>query len=256
MFGNIFKKDQEWTTQGQTGAPQQGLSSSPTATPQASSAFSNTPPADPPIQQSAPMDSSMQQPSPANQSQQPMDASATPASSVGSDVPQDVIPQTQGPMDSTPSAQQYGTDAGAPQGSAPSDNQQANGSAPSQPGSPDGSQGSDMQALSHLDPRAAQCLTKSQEETRRIKQQSIEPEQLLLGLLYDQQVYNMLGEMSADGGQISKELQTDEKMGTYQGQPVLSKIALEVFDQAYRDAKMRGANFVSPEDVSTISSET
>jgi ATP-dependent Clp protease ATP-binding subunit ClpC len=106
-----------------------------------------------------------------------------------------------------------------------------------------------MAALSHLDSRAAQTLTKSQEETRRIKQQTIEPEQLLLGLLYDQQVYNMLNEMGADGGQISKEIQTDEKMGTYQGQPTLSKISLEVFDQAYRDAKMRGSNFVTPEDV-------
>jgi len=60
-------------------------------------------------------------------------------------------------------------------------------------------------------------LTHAQEETRRIKQENIEPEQLLLGLLYDQQVYNMLSEMGADGGQISKEIQTDEKMGTYQG---------------------------------------
>lgn len=107
----------------------------------------------------------------------------------------------------------------------------------------------DMSALSHLDPRTSQILTHAQEETKRIKQQSIEPDQVLVGLLYDQQIYSMLSEMGADGGKISKEIQANEKMGVYKGQPTLSKTAQEVFDQSYRDAKMRGANFVSPEDV-------
>jgi len=122
-------------------------------------------------------------------------------------------------------------------------------SAPVDTSAPAGSPQNDLTALSHLDPRTAQALTHAQEETRRIKQQNIEPEQLLLGLLYDEQLYNMLSDQGADGGQISKEIQTEEKMGTYQGQPTLSKISQEVFDQAYRDAKMRGANFVAPEDV-------
>lgn len=107
----------------------------------------------------------------------------------------------------------------------------------------------DLVALSHLDSRTAQALTHAQEETRRISQQNIEPEQLLLGLLYDEQIYNMLNENGADGGQISKEIQADEKMGTYQGQPTLSQVSKEVFDQAYRDTKMRGANFIAPEDI-------
>ncbi|HWY79442.1 MAG TPA: AAA family ATPase, partial [Candidatus Sulfotelmatobacter sp.] len=118
-----------------------------------------------------------------------------------------------------------------------------------QNGSTDSPQGDMNSSLSHLDSRTAQALTHAQEETRRIKQQNIEPEQLLLGLLYDQQVYTMLNEMGADGGQISKEIQTEEKMGIYQGQPMLSKLSQEVFDQAYRDAKMRGVNFITPEDV-------
>jgi len=146
-----------------------------------------------------------------------------------------------------PGEQPPGTD-GAP---APTDDQNASGQPNAQgeqpaPGSP---QTADASGLSHLDPRAAQALTHAQEETKRIKQQNIEPDQLLLGLLYDQQVYSTLSEMGADGGKISKEIQATEKMGVYQGQPVLSKISQEVFEQAYRDAKMRGANFVSPEDV-------
>lgn len=110
----------------------------------------------------------------------------------------------------------------------------------------------DASALSHLDPRTSTMLTHATEETKRIKQELIEPDQLLLGLLYEEQIYKMLTEMGADGGQISKEMQTAEKMGVYTGQPTLSKTSLEVFEQAYRDAKMRGANFVSPEDVLVV----
>lgn len=107
----------------------------------------------------------------------------------------------------------------------------------------------DTSALSHLDPRSAQVLTHAQEETRRIKQQFIEPSQLLFGLLYDEQVYGVLGEAKVDGGALSKEIQSKETMGVFRGQPALSKTAQGVFDQAFKDAKMRGSNFVSPEDV-------
>ena len=107
----------------------------------------------------------------------------------------------------------------------------------------------DTSALSHLDPRAGQVLTHAQEETRRIKQQFIEPSQILFGLLYDEQAYKLLSELQVDGGALSKEIQSKETMGVYRGQPALSQTAKGVFDQAYKDAKMRGSNFVSPEDI-------
>jgi ATP-dependent Clp protease ATP-binding subunit ClpC len=107
----------------------------------------------------------------------------------------------------------------------------------------------DASALSHLDPRAAQVLTHAQEETKRIKQQFIEPAQVLFGLLYDEQVYKTLGESKADGGEISKEIQSKETMGVFRGQPTLSTSSQKAFDQAYKDARMHGSNFVSPEDL-------
>lgn len=110
----------------------------------------------------------------------------------------------------------------------------------------------DMSSLSHLDPRATQVLTHAQEEARRIKQQYIEPDQILFGLLYDEQIYKLIGEFQIDGGTISKEIQAREKMGTYKGQPTLSKTSQGIFDQAYRDAKLRGSNFVSPEDIYVV----
>ncbi len=107
----------------------------------------------------------------------------------------------------------------------------------------------DMSPLAHLDPRASLVLNHSQEEARRIHQQYIEPEQLLLGLLYDEQVSKLLGEFSVDVGKLSKEIQAKERMGSYQGQPVLSQVSQQVFEQAYRDAKMRGSAFIAPEDI-------
>lgn len=107
-------------------------------------------------------------------------------------------------------------------------------------------------ALSHLDPRASLVLTHSQEEARRIHQQYIEPDQLLFGLLYDEQVSKLLAEFSVDVGRLSKEIQAKERVGTYKGQPVLSSTSQQVFDQAYRDAKMRGSTFVSPEDILVV----
>jgi len=107
----------------------------------------------------------------------------------------------------------------------------------------------DTSALSHLDPRAGQILTHAQDETRRIKQQFIEPSQLLFGLLYDEQIYKLFGEFQVDGGGLSKEIQSKEIMGIFRGQPSLSKNSQAVFDQSYKDAKMHGSNFISPEDL-------
>lgn len=107
----------------------------------------------------------------------------------------------------------------------------------------------DMSALSHLDPRANLVLIHSQEEARRLHMQYIEPEQLLFGLLYDEQISKLLDEFSIDVGKLSKEIQSRERLGTYKGQPILSNVSREIFDQAYRDAKMRGSTFISAEDI-------
>lgn len=110
----------------------------------------------------------------------------------------------------------------------------------------------DMSALSHLDPRASLVLTHAQEEARRIHQQYIEPDQLLFGLLYDEQISKLLEEFSVDVGKLSKEIQAKERLGIYKGQPILSNVSQQVFDQAYRDAKMRSSSFVSPEDILVV----
>lgn len=233
MFGNIFKKDQDQAKSDQQAAP---AASAPVQN-QAPSAFSSSPqsPAAPP----APVPTADPQASaPVSDQQAPNPYGETPTANPAN-TPQDA--QTGAPTDGTNTASPDGATGTQQPGdpNAPKEGQQDGSGAAGEMGG----------GLGHLDSRTAQALTHAQEETKRIKQQNIEPEQLLLGLLYDQQIFSMLGELGTDGGMLSKELQTDEKMGTYQGQPVLSKISQEVFDQAYRDAKMRGVNFVTPEDV-------
>ena len=128
MFGNIFKKDQD-DSQQPNGSPSassvQGAGSSPagqqstvqqpaqsafTQPPaqQAPSAFSNSPAPSPSSDQTSPVDSTTEQPLASTWTDSQGGAP------VSSDTPQNVVPQTPEPMDTTPPAQQYGS-ASSPQ---------------------------------------------------------------------------------------------------------------------------------------------
>lgn len=238
MFGSIFnqKKTKDDQTDQQPAAGAAVSQSGATATPPVSGV-----PADPsaqtpeatatPTDQSAPADPN-QTPGQPQDPNQPVPAEGQVDPTTG----QPIDPATGEPAD---------PDTQAPGATATTGTPAAAGA----PGQVAAGTHADVSALSHLDPRSSQVLTHAQEEAKRIKQQNIEPDQLLIGLLYDEQIFRLLGEFQTDGGKVSKELQAKEKMGTFKGQPVLSKTAQEIFDQAYRDAKMRGSNFISPEDL-------
>ncbi len=109
-----------------------------------------------------------------------------------------------------------------------------------------------LSALSHLDARATQVLHHAQQEAAKIRQQHIEPEQLLLGLLYDEGIFKLFEEFAVDINTLTREIQSKQQVGNYMGQPTLSNTTQQIFEQAYRDAKKRGANFVTPEDLLVI----
>jgi ATP-dependent Clp protease ATP-binding subunit ClpC len=110
----------------------------------------------------------------------------------------------------------------------------------------------DMSVMSHLDTRMSQVLAQAQAETKRIQQATIEPDQILLGLLFDTDVYKLISDFSVDAGKISKEIQGREAMGSFTGQPTLSEASKQIFEKAYAQAKQRGVEFISPEDVLII----
>lgn len=107
----------------------------------------------------------------------------------------------------------------------------------------------DMSALTHLDSRTTAVLTHAQEEATRLKQTFIEPTQILFGLLYDEEIFKLLQQFSVDVAKVTREIQAQEKEGTFTGQPNLSDESKKLFEQALVGAKARGVDFVAPEDV-------
>lgn len=114
----------------------------------------------------------------------------------------------------------------------------------------DPSKRENVSALSRLDARAAQVLHHAQEETRRIQQALIEPDQILYGLIYDSEVYKLLEQFSLDSGKLARDIQARSTMGTFTGgQPTLSPQSQEIFENAFTSAKARQASFITPEDI-------
>ena len=107
----------------------------------------------------------------------------------------------------------------------------------------------DLSALSHLDARASQVLLHAQQEAIRLKQSFIIPEQILFGLLYDEEASKLLEQFSVDVAKLSRELQSKEKMGNFTGQPTLSDPVKQVFEEAFKNAKDRTSTFIAPEDI-------
>ncbi|HSW96316.1 MAG TPA: AAA family ATPase [Candidatus Saccharimonadales bacterium] len=107
----------------------------------------------------------------------------------------------------------------------------------------------DMSALSHLDARATTILTQAQQETMRIKQALIEPDQILFALLFDKEIFKLLEQFNLKVAEISREIQAREKPGTYSGPTTLSQDSKKIFEDAYVSARKRGTDFISPEDL-------
>ncbi|MDO8686578.1 MAG: ATP-dependent Clp protease ATP-binding subunit, partial [Candidatus Berkelbacteria bacterium] len=107
----------------------------------------------------------------------------------------------------------------------------------------------DFTVLTHLDTRMTLVLNHAEQEARRIRQQFIEPEQLLLGLLFDQDIFKLFGEFSVDTVRLSHELQEKADSGNFQDQPRLSDASKKIIEESYKSAKTRGVEFITPEDL-------
>ena len=107
----------------------------------------------------------------------------------------------------------------------------------------------DLSILSHLDTRASAVLNQAQKEAKRIRQGLIEPEQILIGLTFDGEIFQLLSKFSVDVAALSKELTSKEITGTFEGEPTLSDTSKKIFEKAYGEVKQRGVEFISPEDI-------
>src|ERR1035437_4924411 len=107
----------------------------------------------------------------------------------------------------------------------------------------------DFSILSHLDTRTSAVLNQAEKEAKRIKQGLIEPEQLLIGLTFDGEIFQLLVKFSIDVPALSRELQAKEQLGTFAENPTLSDSSKQIFEKAYSMVKERGIEFISPEDL-------
>lgn len=107
----------------------------------------------------------------------------------------------------------------------------------------------DLSALSHLDTRSNQVLHHGTDEAKRTKQQLVEPELILYGLLFDEEIFKLFEQLSIDPAKLSRDIQNTEKIGIFSGQTTLSQPTKEIFEQSFAHAKGRGVSFVTPEDL-------
>ena len=120
---------------------------------------------------------------------------------------------------------------------------------PTQPAGMDPVKRQNVESLTHLDARANQVLQQAQNEAKKVKLAQIEPDLVLLGLLYDKEVYKTLQEFSINVGDLARELQQKQTPGTFEGPPILSPVSQKIFDDAFTTAKNRGSSFITPEDI-------
>lgn len=104
-------------------------------------------------------------------------------------------------------------------------------------------------ALSHMDPRASQVLVHAYEETKRIKQTFIEPDQLFLALISDREIFKLLQEFKVDVAKLTREIQAKEKTGTTEAEPTLGEATKQILEESYLNAKKREVDYLSPEDI-------
>lgn len=111
------------------------------------------------------------------------------------------------------------------------------------------SKAQDMSVMSHLDSRSTQVLATALSETKTIKKAFIEPEQLLLGLLADRDIFKLIQDFGIDVGQLDREIKSQEELGMFGGEPTLSEMSKHILEDAYQNVKSRSLEFISPEDI-------
>lgn len=104
-------------------------------------------------------------------------------------------------------------------------------------------------ALSHMDPRASQVLVHAYEETKKIKQSFIEPEQIFIALISDRDIFKLLQDFKVDVAKLTRDVQSQEKEGTFNGEPTLGEQSKQILEEAFANAKKREVQYLSPEDI-------
>ncbi|MBP6045034.1 MAG: ATP-dependent Clp protease ATP-binding subunit [Microgenomates group bacterium] len=106
-----------------------------------------------------------------------------------------------------------------------------------------------VSVLSQLDSDSTQVLSQAENETKKINQSAIEPEQILIGLLYDRVIFSLFKKATIDPEKILSELQSSQVRGSFSGQPTLGQKSIKLLESALTVAKGKNSSFIEPLDI-------
>lgn len=114
----------------------------------------------------------------------------------------------------------------------------------------DPSKRQDVSLLTHFSQRLNMVITQAAAEATRTRQDFIEPEHLLFGLLYDAGIFKIIADLaSTTASLLQEQIRKQESIGTASATPQFSSLTKDIFEEAMREAKARSEEFISPEHV-------
>jgi len=107
----------------------------------------------------------------------------------------------------------------------------------------------ELDLMTHLTQRSNRVFLSAQTKTKELKNDFIDSEQLLHGLLSDNEIYNLLVEMKIQPQLVEQELAKVYKPGTNTGLPQLSPRVKRILDNSLLISRKLGFEFISPEHI-------
>lgn len=106
-----------------------------------------------------------------------------------------------------------------------------------------------MDVLSRLTQRSNQALMRSVAKVKELRQQYVDTEHVLWGLLQDNGIYQLVSETKAVPSEIQAALEQTFKPGNFSGSPQFSPRVKRVLELSLAAARKLGYEFISPEHI-------
>lgn len=108
----------------------------------------------------------------------------------------------------------------------------------------------DLSLLTHFSQRLNAVITQAAAEAARTRQEFIEPEHLLFGLLYDSGVFKLVSQLTlTTPTKLQEALRSGQSIGTFSQTPQFSNTTKEILNAAYSETRARNEEFITPEHV-------
>src|SRR3990167_6426620 len=125
-----------------------------------------------------------------------------------------------------------------------------NGSSAPLNGSMDPQKRESLSLLTHFSQRLNAVITQAAGEAARTRQKFIEPEHLLVGLLYDSVIFKLVSQMSSTSPlDIQEAIKNQVVPGIATATPQFSQKTKDILELAYTQAKARNEEFILPEHI-------